>query len=445
MSAAERLSADIWYTSRMRYKLFGLIVVTLSACSVPSPDVGVAAQGVTEGLTVLHTFGTGEGIAPRGALAEVNGRLYGLNGEGGPNATVNCNSTANWNTDAHIKHCPGALFSLALDGSGFRVEHAFTQLDDNGRNLDGYHPYGSLAVGPDGTLYGVTQTGGAPPVGIDPDHSLIPGYGVLFSFNPATQTFTTLHTFFAVARALDGAYPMGLVAVDADGNVYGTAKGGGSTSTGTVWRCSPGGQFVASPLPGETYGGVVLAQSLLHGTTWANGANQVGDYFTVDISTMAVTVVASFPGYTANDHGTDNTPIQAPTALSSGAIIASREFGGSHGTGLVVGLSPSTGITVLHDSDDIPLDAVPRFANATGGMLNGGLAEGRDGLVYGTAQYGGSNGTGGIYRIAPDGSLFQLVFSFADSAYPYGGLILGSDGAFYGMEFGTGMVFRFVP
>jgi uncharacterized repeat protein (TIGR03803 family) len=429
----------------MQYKLYGLTIVTLSACSAPPPEVGIAADGLTAGLTVLHTFGAGEGNAPRGALAEVNGRLYGLNGEGGPNATANCNSTANWNTDEHIKRCPGSLFSLALDGSDFRIEHAFTQLDGNRRNLDGYHPYGSLAVGPDGTLYGVTQTGGAPPAGVDPDQPLISGYGVLFSFNPATHAFTTLHTFFSVPRALDGAFPMGLTAVDADGNVYGTAKGGGTTSTGTVWRYSPGGGFVASPLPGETYGGVALAQGLLHGTTWARGANAVGDYFTVNTSTMAVTVVASFPGYTANDHGTDNTPIQAPTALSGGAILASREFGGAHGTGLVVRLSPSSGITVLHDSDDIPVDAVPRFANATGGMLNGGLVEGRDGLVYGMAQYGGANGTGGIYRIARDGSLFQLLFSFPNSAYPYGGLLLGSDGAFYGMEFGAGVVFRFVP
>ncbi len=428
----------------MQYKLFGLAIAALAACGTPPPDVAAAAQGLTEGLTILHTFGAGEGAAPRGALAEVNGRLYGLNGEGGPNATANCNSTANWNTDEHLKHCPGALFSLALDGSGFQIEHAFTQLDDNGRNLDGYHPYGSLAAGPDGTLYGVTQTGGSPPVGIDPDIALIAGYGVLFSYNPATQTFTTLHTFFSSTRAADGEYPMGLPAVDANGNVYGTAKGGGTTSNGTVWRYSPDGSFLHSDLRGETYGGVALSQGLLHGTTWAGGANSVGEYFTADAATMTLNTVAAFPAYTANDHGTDATPIQAPTVLSNGAVIAAREFGGAFGTGLVVGLSP-TGITVLHDSDDIPLDAVPRFANATGAMLNGGLVEGRDGLVYGMAEYGGANGTGAIYRIARDGSLFQLLFSFTEPAYPYGGLLVGSDGAFYGMEFDTSEVFRFVP
>lgn len=422
----------------------GFVLVIASSCSRPAAlELGAAAQDLDGELTILHTFGPGEGKAPRGSLVEVGGRLYGLNGEGGPNATENCASGANWNTIEHLAHCPGALFSLALDGSDFRIEHAFTQLDGSKRNLDGYHPYGSLALGPDGRLYGVTQTGGSPDGGVA--GQILPGYGVLFAFDPRTGGFTTLHHFFSVARALDGEYPMGVVTFDAAGNVYGTAKGGGASSTGTVWRYAADGTLTPSPLPGESYGGVALAGGLLHGTTWSGGTNGKGVYFTADPATMAVTVVDSFPAFTFNDHGSDNTPIQAPTALSNGAVVAAREFGGAHGAGLVVGLSPSTGITVLHDSDDIPLDATPRFANATGAMLNGTLVEGSDGLVYGTAQYGGASGTGGIYRIARDGSLFQLLHSFPDAAYPYGGLITGSDGAFYGMEFNAGIVFRFRP
>ncbi|HEY6180123.1 MAG TPA: choice-of-anchor tandem repeat GloVer-containing protein [Kofleriaceae bacterium] len=426
------------------YFVFGLVV--LSSCDRPTGEInagtGIAAQEVGGTFTVLHTFGAGEGKAPRGALAELDGRLYGLNGEGGPNATDNCSSGANWNTIEHTSHCPGALFSLRLDGSDFRIEHAFTQLDANRQNLDGYHPYGSLAVGPDSKLYGVTQTGGTP---TGAPGFILPGFGVLFSFDPATGAFTTLHSFFAVPSALDGEYPMGIAAIDASGNVYGSAKGGGASSAGTVWRYSPDGSFAYSALTGENYGGVALANGLLHGTTWQGGANGAGVYFTADPSTMAVTIVDSFPAFTFNDHGTDNTPIQAPLGVSDGTVLAAREFGGAHGTGLVVRLSPATGITVLHDSEDIPLSAVPRFSNATGGMLNGQLAEGRDGLIYGTAQYGGASGTGAIYRIARNGALFQLLYSFPDAAYPYGGLIVGSDGALYGMEFVAGLVFRFTP
>lgn len=63
-------------------------------------------------------------------------------------------------------------------------------------------------------------------------------------------------------------------------------------------------------------------------------------------------------------------------------------------------------------------------------------------MVYGCAQYGGSNGAGGVYRIARDGSMFELLHSFeVDAGYPYGGPIVGSDGGLYGTTF-TGLVWR---
>jgi len=210
--------------------------------------------------------------------------------------------------------------------------------------------------------------------------------------------------------------------------------------TGTVWEWSPGGAFRFAPLPaGETYGGVALAGGKLHGTTWSGTDTTVGGaYFTVDPATLAVTTVASFPASPRSAHGDDNTPIQEPTALRDGTVIAPREFGGAAGTGLVVQLDPRGGIRALWQPADIPLEATPRFSNATGGILDGRLAEGKDGMLYGVAQYGGAAGTGGIYRIARDGSLFALLYSFPDAAYPDGGVTVGSDGAVYGTTFDTG-------
>jgi hypothetical protein len=417
-----------------------LLVLLLAACHAPA--IAHIAQAETAGpVTVLYTLTDATGLAVRGALTELDGRLYGLAGERGPNGTTSCSSTALWRTPEHTLRCPGSLFSLNRDGSGFRVDHAFTQLDSAARNADGYHAYGTLAVGRDGRLYGVTQMGGNPTM--EPGEV---GYGVLFAYGPPRGddpgSYEILHTFGSEMRAADGEYPMGALAVDPAGNVFGTTKGGGVTSTGTVWEWSPGGAFRFAPLPGETYGGVALAGGLLHGTTWAPGA---GVYFAVSPETLQVRVVDSFPAFTANEHGTDNTPIQAPLALSDGSVVAAREFGGAAGAGLVVRLDPKTGITVLHDSADIPLAAAPRFSNITGGMLNGQIAEGRDGMVYGTAQYGGAAGTGGIWRMARDGSLFSLVYSWPDGAYPYGGLTATSDGALWGVTFNTNEVFRFDP
>jgi uncharacterized repeat protein (TIGR01451 family) len=390
-------------------------------------------------MTVLHVLQDGDGLAVRGALTEVGGRLYGLAGERGPGATPACSSSALWHTIEHTNHCPGSLFSLRLDGSEFRVDHAFSRLDDvTGRNADGYHPYGSLALAPDGRLHGVAQMGGTPIDG--------PGAGVAFAFDPATGAFVTEHSFFAVARAFDGAYPMGMPAALATGAIAGTAKGGGTAGTGTVWRASADGFAYASLTPdiGTSYGGLTLGRDgLLHGTSYDGGAHGTGTYFTVDPATLAVTVVDSFPGFTLPEHGTDNTPIQAPTLLSDGTLVMAREFGGPYGTGVVVRLGP-TGIVALKEFDDIPLAATPRFANPTGGIPNGRIVEGLDGMIYGSTAYGGAYGSGGIYRMARDGSRFALLHSF-EGGYPYGGLTLGSDGALYGTTFNTAQVFRFVP
>lgn len=418
------------------------VLLALAACHVPV--VSTSQQADTSGpLTVLHVLSDADGTGVRGALTELDGRLYGLAGERGPNGSPSCSSTALWRTVEHTAHCPGSLFSLNRDGSGFRVDHAFTQLNELGQSYDGYHPYGTLAVGPDHRLYGVTQMGGIPSGALPETPS---GFGVLFAYEPPSAdspgSFEILHHFFSEPRAADGEHPMGALAIDHSGNVFGTAKGGGSGGTGTVWEWSPGGAFCYAPLPGESYGGVTLAGGLLHGTTWSPGA---GVYFTVDPATLAVRVVDNFRAISPLEHANDNTPIQSPLVLSDGSVIAVREFGGPYGTGLIARLGPN-GITPLWSPADLgPVDIAPRFANATGAMLNGQIVEGRDGMIYGTATYGGAYGTGGIWRMARDGSLFQLLWSWPDAAYPYGGLSIGSDGALYGVTFNTSQVFRFVP
>jgi hypothetical protein len=416
-------------------------ILALAACHAPTTARAVQPETAAGPVTVLHVLTDAEGIAVRGAPVEMDGRLYVLAGERGPNGAPQCSSSALWQMPEHTQHCPGSLFSIRLDGSDPRVGHAFTALEGLGRNADGYHPYGTLAVSPDHRLIGVAQAGGNPP---DP---AIAGFGVLFAYDPEGDVFEVLHTFFSEARAFDGEYPMGIVAIDEHGNVFGTAKGGGAAETGTVWEWSPGGSFRFAPLPagaGETYGGPTLAGGLLHGTTLGPGL-AAGSYFVVDPETLAVRVVAPFPPFTYNEHGTDNTPIQAPLLLSDGTVIATREFGGAAGAGLIVRLDPVAGIRVLREAPDIPLAAVPRFSNAAGSMLNGQIAEGRDGMIYGTAQYGGAYGTGGIWRAPRDLSWWQLLWSWPDAAYPYGGLIAVSDGTFVGVTFGTSQIYRFVP
>jgi uncharacterized repeat protein (TIGR03803 family) len=78
------------------------------------------------------------------------------------------------------------------------------------------------------------------------------------------------------------------------------------------------------------------------------------------------------------------------------------------------------------------------FNGTDGSQPVAGLAQGRDGNLYGTTATGGANnGYGTVFKITPKGTLTTL-YSFCaqtnctDGGVPEGGLVLGTDGNFYG-------------
>jgi uncharacterized repeat protein (TIGR03803 family) len=87
-----------------------------------------------------------------------------------------------------------------------------------------------------------------------------------------------------------------------------------------------------------------------------------------------------------------------------------------------------------------------------------GLVQGSDANFYGTTLEGGAGGCGTVFRISPSGSYTNL-YSFtggSDGAYPWAGLVQGSDGDFYGITsyggntnlnngYGYGTIFRISP
>src|SRR6267154_441452 len=83
------------------------------------------------------------------------------------------------------------------------------------------------------------------------------------------------------------------------------------------------------------------------------------------------------------------------------------------------------------------------------------LVQGLDGNLYGTTSAKGAHGKGTVYKITPTGTLTTL-YSFCalskctDGSTPYAGLVLGTDGNFYGTTFtgGTlnaGTVYKITP
>jgi uncharacterized repeat protein (TIGR03803 family) len=123
----------------------------------------------------------------------------------------------------------------------------------------------------------------------------------------------------------------------------------------------------------------------------------------------------------------------------------------SNGCGTVFKVTPTGTLTTLY-----------KFcsqANCTDGSAPyGGLVQGTDGNFYGTTYGGGTSGfsSGTVFKITPTGTLTTL-YSFCsqhdcpDGAHPYAGLVQATDGNFYGTtsmggnSSNNGTFFRITP
>jgi uncharacterized repeat protein (TIGR03803 family) len=82
--------------------------------------------------------------------------------------------------------------------------------------------------------------------------------------------------------------------------------------------------------------------------------------------------------------------------------------------------------------------------------FSGIVAQGRDGNLYSTTEFGGANRAGTMFKVTPSGTL-TLQYSFPNTdSFPVAGLTLGTDGDFYGAAAsggtsGYGTVFKIAP
>src|SRR5690348_1832725 len=104
---------------------------------------------------------------------------------------------------------------------------------------------------------------------------------------------------------------------------------------------------------------------------------------------------------------------------------------------LPISVRAQTNYTLLKSLD---LDAAVSFSQ---------LIWGKDNALYGTTAIGGISNAGTIFKIIPDGSSFSILKALlvSDGNQPYGGLVLGKDGALYGTTYmggsaNLGTVFR---
>jgi uncharacterized repeat protein (TIGR03803 family) len=233
--------------------------------------------------TVLYRFtGKADGGLPFASLVrDAQGALYGTTSEGG-----------------NLKYCSkagcGTVFKVTAAGneSAETVLHAFT-----GVAGDGEMPVARLLLDAHANLYGTTEGGGA---------SL---QGTVFKLN-ATGKQTVLHSF---AGGPDGSSPRGGLVMDSQGNLYGTTTNfgdtgcGGDFGCGTVFEVNAAGietvlhAFAGYPADGANPCAdlAIDPQGNLYGTTEYGGASNWGTAFEVD-ATGKETLLYSFTGGALN-------------------------------------------------------------------------------------------------------------------------------------------------
>jgi len=279
---------------------------------------------------------------------------------------------------------------------------------------------------------------------------------ILFTFCAAmviaspAQTFTTLASF----HGPDGATPRyGSLVQGTDGNFYGTTRGGGAHSRGTVFKMTPSGTlstlYSFCPQQGCSDGsdpdaGLALgSDGNFYGVTTAGGNSGDGTVFKI----TPTGVFTSLHSFTGSDGA---EPVGTLLLASDGNFYGTTNAEGEKGNGTVFKITSNGTFTTIYNFCSLSL-----CADGSGPFS--GLVQGTDGNFYGTTSGGGTGFLyGTVFKITPNGTLTTLhSFTGSDGSAPYGNLVRASDGNFYGTtssggggqkcSFGCGTIFKITP
>lgn len=237
----------------------------------------------------------------------------------------------------------GAVYELTPGASGWTetILHVFCSLPSC---KDGSRPNAGVIMGPSGSLYGVTEGGGA----FDA--------GTVFQLRNTSAGWqeNQPHSFLSFPN--DGAGGvLGDMTMDAAGNLYGATIGGGGTGSlctggcGTVYKLTPNSnghwnETILYRLQGGTQGfrpttGVVIDRiGNIYGTTIAGGDNICGCGVVYKLSpnsngTWTYSVLHTFVA-------TDGNQPDANLVLYKGNLYGTTAAGGPGGAGVVFEITP---------------------------------------------------------------------------------------------------------
>jgi uncharacterized repeat protein (TIGR03803 family) len=381
---------------------------------------GVFATAQRE--TILYRFQgseQGDGSLPdAGVIADKFGNLYGTTTDGG-----------------FLGH--GVVYELSPPVPPATVWTEAILYRFTG-SPDGAGPFAGLAFDGAGNLYGTTAIGGA-----SPNCSF--GCGTVFELAPpadAGQPWaeSVIYSF----GGSDGATPFAAVILDQAGNIYGTTMAGGASDGGTVFELSPPQapnqpwsesvlhDFTTGSDGGGPIGPVAFdGAGNLYGAAYNGGKFGMGTVFKLTPSTggsWAETVLHNFGDVNSKDGA---NPSSGLVITTSGEMAGTTPLGGSHGAGTVYGLRPPSkpggawAYAVLYNFGMSSTDGATPLGVT---LANGDL--------YGTTYGGGVNGWGTVFQLVPSKRTWRetVLYNFkggSDGIRPEAGLLI-HDSALFG-------------
>jgi uncharacterized repeat protein (TIGR03803 family) len=389
-----------------------VISFSLLAVIVFVASVFQTAQSQTYSVIYDFTGKGNDGATPYGGpILDGLGNLYGTTYLGG-------------------RFGAGSVYRLSPTGSSW----TYSSLYSFRAGADGSGPaFGSLAMGPDHTLFGTTEGGGY--------------FGTAFVVCACPAKEAVVHSF---GTGTDGAQPIGGVVLDAAGNLYGTTSEGGASGNGTVFEATRSGhtwtESVIYSFTGGNDGanppaGVTLdSHGNLYGTSSFGGANGVGAIYKLTHSNSGwkETILYNFQGLTDGQN-----PVGGVVLDSSGNLYGTTFDGGVNGGGTVYELSASRIFTTLYS-----------FSGGYGGPYNK-LTLDKNGNIYGFTNGDGANGLGSIFKLTTSNGTYTFsdLHDFgggSDGASPYGSVAVDGSGNVFGTAAvgggqNQGLVFEITP
>jgi len=242
--------------------------------------------------------------------------------------------------------------------------------------------------------------------------------------SPAQPTFKSLFSFQGSNGANPGYYNL---VQGRDGNLYGTTEVSGGTSEGTVFKFATTAskpttlyKFCTQGYPCLTDGAKPYAGLVLASNGKFYGTTTLGG--TTDNGTVfQITSTGSFKTiYNFGGTTTGSVPWATPIQAKDGDLYGGTSIGGSDNDGVLYAISTAG-----------KLDDSLTFTGDNGIYPFGKLVQGTDGNYYGTTgEVESGDGTVFVVKEAAIHTLHK--FTGTDGGDPIGGLVQARNGTFYG-------------